>query len=57
VRVAAETVRIHGGAGYGLDSEAQAHLRRALTTEHLFGNASEHRALCADLLAVRVSSG
>ena len=50
VRVATDAVQIHGGAGYGWDSEAQAHLRRALATERLFGDPSEHRRFCADLL-------
>lgn len=51
LHVADINVQIHGGAGYGWDSEAQAHLRRAQDTEYMFGSPGEHRALCADWLA------
>jgi alkylation response protein AidB-like acyl-CoA dehydrogenase len=50
LRVAADAVQIHGGAGYRRDSEVQAHLRQALAKEYLFGDSGQHRRFCADLL-------
>jgi len=53
VRVAHETVQLHGGIGFTWEHPAHYYLRRALSDEAVFGAARDHRALVADLLGVR----
>jgi len=52
IRVAHETVQLHGGIGFTWEHPAHYYLRRALGDEAVFGAASAHRALIADLLGL-----
>ena len=52
IRVAHETVQLHGGIGFTWEHPAHYYLRRALGDEAVFGPAHAHRALVADLLGV-----
>jgi alkylation response protein AidB-like acyl-CoA dehydrogenase len=53
VRVAHETVQLHGGIGFTWEHPAHYYLRRALSDEAVFGPARAHRALIAELLGIR----
>ncbi|MFW6867741.1 acyl-CoA dehydrogenase family protein [Nocardioides sp. CPCC 206347] len=53
VRVAHETVQLHGGIGFTWEHPAHYYLRRALGDEAVFGSARTHRALVAELLGLR----
>ena len=46
-RAAAENVQIHGGIGFTWEHEAHLHVKRALTDDTLFGDATTHRAALA----------
>jgi alkylation response protein AidB-like acyl-CoA dehydrogenase len=50
--VSKEAIQIHGGMGYTWESDVQLFVKRAKSSAHLFGTASEHRGRIADLLAV-----
>ena len=50
VRVAHETVQLHGGIGFTWEHPAHYYLRRALGDEAFFGAARADRALIADVL-------
>jgi len=52
IRVAHETVQLHGGIGFTWEHPAHYYLRRALGDEAVFGSARAHRALLADLLGL-----
>jgi len=53
VRVAHETVQLHGGIGFTWEHPAHYYLRRALADEAVFGSARGERAHVADLLGLR----
>jgi len=50
IRVAHETVQLHGGIGFTWEHSAHYYLRRALADEALFGDSRSHRALVARLV-------
>jgi alkylation response protein AidB-like acyl-CoA dehydrogenase len=52
IRVAHETVQLHGGIGFTWEHPAHYYLRRALGDEAVFGSARADRALIAELLGV-----
>jgi acyl-CoA dehydrogenase len=52
VRVAHETIQLHGGIGFTWEHPAHYYLRRALADEALFGSAGDHRALVAELVGI-----
>jgi alkylation response protein AidB-like acyl-CoA dehydrogenase len=52
IRVAHETVQLHGGIGFTWEHPAHYYLRRALGDEAVFGSARAHRALVAELLGL-----
>ncbi len=52
IRVAHETVQLHGGIGFTWEHPAHYFLRRALGDEATFGSARAQRALIAELLGV-----
>ncbi|MBB6377376.1 alkylation response protein AidB-like acyl-CoA dehydrogenase [Pseudonocardia eucalypti] len=51
-RAAKENIQIHGGIGYTWEHDAHLYLRRAKSSELLFGAPSEHRARLADLVGI-----
>jgi alkylation response protein AidB-like acyl-CoA dehydrogenase len=53
IRVAHETVQLHGGIGFTWEHPAHYYVRRALGDEAVFGPAHAHRALVAELLGIR----
>jgi len=52
IRVAHETVQLHGGIGFTWEHPAHYYLRRALGDEATFGSARADRALVAELLGL-----
>jgi alkylation response protein AidB-like acyl-CoA dehydrogenase len=52
IRVAHETVQLHGGIGFTWEHPAHYYVRRALADEAVFGSARSHRALVAELLGL-----
>ena len=52
IRVAHETVQLHGGIGFTWEHPAHYYLRRALGDEAAFGPARADRALVAELLGL-----
>ena len=52
IRVAHDTVQLHGGIGFTWEHPAHYYLRRALGDEATFGSAREDRALIAELLDI-----
>jgi alkylation response protein AidB-like acyl-CoA dehydrogenase len=52
IRVAHETVQLHGGIGFTWEHPAHFYVRRALGDEAVFGSAHAHRALVAQLLGI-----
>ena len=52
IRVAHETVQLHGGIGFTWEHPAHYYVRRALGDEATFGSARAHRALIAELIGV-----
>ena len=52
LRVAADTVQLHGGVGFTWEHPAHFYLRRALGDEATFGDARSHRAELATLLGL-----
>ncbi|MBA4025365.1 MAG: acyl-CoA dehydrogenase [Gordonia sp.] len=49
---AKENIQIHGGIGFTWEHDAHLHLKRAKSSEILFGNPSEHRTRLADLVGI-----
>ncbi|MFK4100300.1 acyl-CoA dehydrogenase family protein [Streptomyces sp. NPDC019531] len=50
---AKENIQIHGGIGYTWEHDAHLYLKRAKSSEHLFGGPVAHRARLADLVGIR----
>ncbi|MFE9924534.1 acyl-CoA dehydrogenase family protein [Streptomyces sp. NPDC005774] len=49
---AEENIQIHGGIGYTWEHDAHLYLKRAKSSEQLFGGPVEHRARLADLVGI-----
>lgn len=49
---AKENIQIHGGIGYTWEHDAHFYLKRAKTSEQLFGDPAMHRARLADLVGI-----
>ncbi|SHN39970.1 acyl-CoA dehydrogenase family protein [Cryptosporangium aurantiacum] len=49
---AKENIQIHGGIGYTWEHDAHLHLRRAKSSEALFGSPRQHRSRLADLVGI-----
>jgi alkylation response protein AidB-like acyl-CoA dehydrogenase len=49
---AGQSVQIHGGIGFTWEHDAHLYVKRAKTSELLFGDAAYHRARLADLLDI-----
>ncbi|MFD5625624.1 acyl-CoA dehydrogenase family protein [Streptomyces sp. NPDC127072] len=49
---AKENIQIHGGIGYTWEHDAHLYLKRAKSSEHLFGGPAAHRARLADLTGI-----
>ncbi|MET9491237.1 acyl-CoA dehydrogenase family protein [Nocardia sp. NPDC006630] len=49
---AKENIQIHGGLGYTWEHDAHLYLKRAKSSEHLFGSPAMHRSLLADLVGI-----
>jgi alkylation response protein AidB-like acyl-CoA dehydrogenase len=49
---AKENIQIHGGIGYTWEHDAQLYLKRAKSSEQLFGAPAAHRAQLADLVGI-----
>lgn len=47
VRVATDSLHVHGGLGFTWDHEAQLHFKRARSSRQLFGDPDHHRELLA----------
>jgi alkylation response protein AidB-like acyl-CoA dehydrogenase len=52
VHVAKETIQIHGGIGYTWEHDAHLYLKRAKSSQLLFGAPAAHRARLADLVGI-----
>jgi acyl-CoA dehydrogenase len=52
IRVAMDTVQLHGGVGFTWEHPAHFYVRRALGDEAAFGSARDHRARIAQLLGL-----
>ncbi|MFI1031684.1 acyl-CoA dehydrogenase family protein [Streptomyces sp. NPDC020951] len=53
---AKENVQIHGGIGYTWEHDAHLHLKRAKSSEQLFGSPATHRERLADLVGISAPS-
>ena len=51
-KIAKEGIQIHGGIGYTWEHDVQLYVRRARSSDLLFGTAAAHRARVADLIGV-----
>jgi alkylation response protein AidB-like acyl-CoA dehydrogenase len=51
-RIAKEGIQVHGGIGYTWEHDMHLYVRRARSSELLFGTAARHRARVADLVGV-----
>ncbi|WP_371658504.1 acyl-CoA dehydrogenase family protein [Streptomyces sp. NBC_00280] len=49
---AKENIQIHGGIGYTWEHDAHLYLKRAKSSEQLFGSPATHRARLADLVGI-----
>uniref|UniRef100_A0AAU2AAB1 Acyl-CoA/acyl-ACP dehydrogenase n=1 Tax=Streptomyces sp. NBC_00093 TaxID=2975649 RepID=A0AAU2AAB1_9ACTN len=49
---AKENIQIHGGIGYTWEHDAHLYLKRAKSSEQLFGSPAAHRARLADLVGI-----
>ncbi|MET7473827.1 acyl-CoA dehydrogenase family protein [Streptomyces sp. NPDC005648] len=49
---AKENIQIHGGIGYTWEHDAHLHLKRAKSSEQLFGSPTAHRRRLADLVGI-----
>ncbi|MER5195700.1 acyl-CoA dehydrogenase family protein [Streptomyces sp. NPDC002755] len=54
--VAKENIQIHGGIGCTWEHDAHLQLRRAKSSEQLFGSPATHRARLADLVGISVAT-
>ena len=52
VKVAADSLHVHGGLGFTWDHDAHLYLRRARSSFHLFGDPDRHRERLAGLLGL-----
>lgn len=52
VHAAKENIQIHGGIGYTWEHDAHLYLRRAKSSEQLFGAPASHRARLAELIGI-----
>lgn len=52
VKIAADSLHIHGGLGFTWDHDAHLYLRRARSSFHLFGDPRHHRERLAGLLGL-----
>ena len=50
--IAKETIQVHGGIGYTWEHDAHLYLKRAKSSELLFGSPTEHRARLAGLVGI-----
>jgi alkylation response protein AidB-like acyl-CoA dehydrogenase len=58
IRVVTDMIQIHGGIGFTWERPAHLYYKRALSSEHLFGNATMHRERLITLLdAAQASQG
>ncbi|WP_314221094.1 acyl-CoA dehydrogenase family protein [Streptomyces zaehneri] len=53
---AKENIQIHGGIGCTWEHDAHLHLRRAKSSEQLFGSPAAHRGRLADLVGISVTT-
>jgi alkylation response protein AidB-like acyl-CoA dehydrogenase len=53
-RAARECIHLHGGIGFTWEHDAHLYLRRARTSQTLFGDPTAHRAALAQALGIRV---
>jgi alkylation response protein AidB-like acyl-CoA dehydrogenase len=51
-RAAKENIQIHGGIGYTWEHDAHLYLKRAKSSEQLFGGPATHRTRLADLVGI-----
>jgi alkylation response protein AidB-like acyl-CoA dehydrogenase len=51
-RCAAESIQIHGGIGFTWEHDAHLYFKRAKSTETFLGDATAHRELCAQRMAL-----
>jgi alkylation response protein AidB-like acyl-CoA dehydrogenase len=51
-RCAADNIQVHGGIGFTWEHDAHLHLKRAKSSELMFGSPSEHRRRLADLIGL-----
>jgi alkylation response protein AidB-like acyl-CoA dehydrogenase len=51
-RAASENIQIHGGIGFTWEHDAHLFLKRAKSSEYLFGSASRHREIVADQMGL-----
>ncbi|KKD06297.1 acyl-CoA dehydrogenase family protein [Streptomyces sp. WM6386] len=54
--VAKENIQIHGGIGYTWEHDAHLHLKRAKSSEQLFGSPAVHRGRLADLVGISATT-
>jgi alkylation response protein AidB-like acyl-CoA dehydrogenase len=52
VRVAGQNIQVHGGIGFTWEHPAHLYLKRAKSSQLLFGDAAWHRAKLAELVGV-----
>jgi alkylation response protein AidB-like acyl-CoA dehydrogenase len=57
LRVTADAIQIHGGVGFTWEHPAHLYFKRALSSEHLFGDAATHREALVQLLEAADASG
>lgn len=53
---AKENIQIHGGLGYTWEHDAHLHLKRAKSSEQLFGSPATHRGRLADLVGISATT-
>ena len=56
IRVVTDMIQIHGGIGFTWEHPAHLYYKRALSSEHLFGNATMHRERLITLLDAAAAS-
>jgi alkylation response protein AidB-like acyl-CoA dehydrogenase len=52
LKVAADNIQVHGGIGFTWEHDAHLHLKRAKSSELLFGDATYHRTRLGDAIGV-----
>jgi alkylation response protein AidB-like acyl-CoA dehydrogenase len=55
-KVASESIQVHGGIGFTWEHPAHLYLKRAKSSQLLFGHPSRHRARLAELLGITFSA-